>query len=85
MPVGKRFVYVLRSVNEPSHFYVGLASDVDDRLADHNSGKWPSPARWRPWRQHVVTEFADQLTAARFDRYLKSGSGRAFSRRHFQA
>jgi len=28
-------------------------------------------------------EFADGSTAARFERYLKSGSGRAFAKRHF--
>jgi hypothetical protein len=28
-------------------------------------------------------EFADERTARRFERYLKSGSGRAFAKRHF--
>jgi hypothetical protein len=28
-------------------------------------------------------EFADHRTAFRFERYLKSGSGRAFAKRHF--
>jgi putative endonuclease len=37
----------------------------------------------RPWRLIVAVECADEKTAKRFERYLKSGSGRAFSKRHF--
>ena len=33
----------------------------------------------------VSLEFADATVAGRFERYLKSGSGRAFARRHFGA
>jgi hypothetical protein len=31
----------------------------------------------------VSIRFADPRVAARFERYLKSGSGRAFAKRHF--
>jgi hypothetical protein len=31
----------------------------------------------------VSVEFPDQRAAVRFERYLKSGSGRAFAKRHF--
>jgi hypothetical protein len=37
----------------------------------------------RPWFFVVVIEFPAELEARRFERYLKSGSGRAFSKRHF--
>ena len=40
-------------------------------------------AKFRPGRTHVVVEFPDEAHAARFERYLKSGSGRAFAKRHF--
>jgi hypothetical protein len=33
----------------------------------------------------VCIEFVDERDAARFERYLKSASGRAFARRHFAA
>jgi predicted GIY-YIG superfamily endonuclease len=69
--------------NRP-RFYVGVTSDVDTRLADHNSGRCPHTAKHRPWRQHVVIEFPDEPRAIRFERYLKSGSGRAFAKRHFE-
>jgi predicted GIY-YIG superfamily endonuclease len=77
-------VYVLHSSLETSHFYVGLTSDVNGRLADHNAGRCPHTLRYRPWQIHVVIEFRDEARAIRFERYLKSGSGRAFAKRHFE-
>jgi predicted GIY-YIG superfamily endonuclease len=80
----KRFVYVLKNLDQSPKFYVGLSSDVDARLTDHNTGRCPDTASRRPWQLHVVVEFPDETRAIRFERYLKSGSGRAFARRHFE-
>ena len=80
----KRFVYVLRNANPHPHFYVGLTSDVAARLADHNSGRCSHTVSLRPWHLHVVIQFPDEKRAIRFERYLKSGSGRAFAKRHFE-
>lgn len=84
MPEQKRFVYVLKSGDSKAHFYVGVTSDVRARLSDHNDGRCPHTAKRRPWQLHVVIEFPDEPRALRFERYLKSGSGRAFARRHFE-
>jgi len=80
----KRFVYVLKNCEANPDFYVGLTSDVHGRVADHNAGHCLHTASRRPWHLHVVMEFSDQQTAIRFERYLKSGSGRAFTKRHFE-
>ena len=80
----KRVVYVLRNASPTPQFYVGLTSDVNARLADHNTGRCPHTASRRPWLLHVVIEFSDEQRAVRFERYLKSGSGRAFAKRHFE-
>jgi hypothetical protein len=37
----------------------------------------------RPWRLLVSIEFSTGQPAAHFERYLKSGSGRAFPKRRF--
>ena len=84
MAEDKRSVYVLRSGGSKSRFYVGLTHDVDSRLADHNAGRCPHTARYRPWTIHVTIHFPDEQRALDFERYLKSGSGRAFARRHFE-
>ena len=80
----KRFVYVLRNADPDSHFYVGLTSDVKGRLVDHNAGRCPHTVSRRPWQIHVIIEFPDEARAIRFERYLKTGSGRAFAKRHFE-
>jgi len=81
--IPKRFVYVLRTLSMPERHYVGLTSDVPTRLAWHNAGLSPHTAQYRPWRLVVAIEFQDQATAIAFERYLKSGSGRAFAKKHF--
>jgi predicted GIY-YIG superfamily endonuclease len=78
-----RFVYVLKTADPDPCFYVGVTSDVDARLAAHNAGRCRHTAPRRPWQRHIVIEFPDAERAIRFERYLKSGSGRAFAKRHF--
>jgi putative endonuclease len=82
--MNKRFVYVLRTAGDPARYYVGLTSDVSSRIKAHNSGACAHTARYRPWRPHVIIEFSDETSASAFEQYLKSGSGRAFARRHFE-
>ena len=80
----KHFVYVLKNADPVPRFYVGLTSDVRARVGDHNTGRCPHTARHRPWQLHVVIMFPDEPRAIRFERYLKSGSGREFAQRHFE-
>jgi predicted GIY-YIG superfamily endonuclease len=84
MPAAKRFVYILRTQASPSRYYTGITTDVLSRLADHNAGRSPHTAKYRPWIVDVVIEFADEERAARFEQYLKSGSGVAFAGRHLR-
>ena len=80
----KRFVYVLRSERDPRRHYVGLTADVRSRLSDHNAGDSAHTAKFRPWRLAVSIEFEMANQATEFERYLKTGSGRAFAKRHFE-
>jgi putative endonuclease len=81
--IGQRFVYILHSESDPSRHYVGRTADVDERLHWHNEGPSGYTGNHRPWLPIVVLEFPNGSAAARFERYLKSGSGRAFAKRHF--
>ena len=78
-----RFVYVLASATDPGRHYVGLTSNVATRIAVHNSGGSQHTAQHRPWRLIVSLEFTTQASAVAFEKYLKTGSGRAFAKRHF--
>jgi len=78
-----RIVYILRSQVLPAERYIGRTSDMQSRLHWHNHGPSGYTLRGRPWYAAVVIEFWDEPTAKHFERYLKSGSGRAFAKRHF--
>ena len=58
------------------------ADDLDDRLKHHNAGAVPSTKPHRPWRIKTVTAFTDEARARDFERYLKTQSGRAFTKKH---
>ncbi|MGE9745576.1 GIY-YIG nuclease family protein [Bdellovibrio bacteriovorus] len=76
------YVYSIKSINHPK-FYIGITADPKQRLADHNNGKSPHTSKYKPWKMAVCVWFADEQKAKDFEKYLKSGSGRAFSARHF--
>lgn len=75
----KHYVYIIESLEHPDQYYVGMTDDVDCRLADHNSGKSPHTAKFKPWRVIFHCWFDDVAKAQAFEKYLKSGSGRAFA------
>jgi putative endonuclease len=79
----KRFVYILRSDVDPTRHYVGVTSDVPRRLKKHNHAPVGYTVHSRPWSLVVSMEFGTQSAALKFEKYLKSGSGRAFATRHF--
>ena len=78
----KRIVYILRSLSDSDRFYTGLTSDLASRLEWHNCGPCGFTVDHRPWTVVVALTFATEKHARRFERYLKTGSGRAFSTRH---
>jgi predicted GIY-YIG superfamily endonuclease len=61
-----------------------VTSDLSNRLQWHNVGPVGQTRLHRPWSLSVSITFADEQRARRFERYLKSGSGRAFAKRHFE-
>ena len=83
--IEKRIVYIIRSNTDPSRHYVGITNDVPGRLEWHNHGPSGHTVAHRPWSLVVSMEFPTEADALRFERYLKSGSGRAFAKRHFGA
>ena len=75
------YVYLLESVRWKKR-YVGSTKDLKTRLSDHNSGKSSHTAKYRPWELVTYVAFSDAGQAWAFERYIKSGSGHAFARRH---
>ena len=79
----KRIVYILRSDSDPKRHYVGITADILNRLEWHNHGPCGHTIHNRPWSLDVSMAFPTEREAVRFEKYLKSGSGRAFAKRHF--
>jgi len=78
------YVYLLESTAFPDRAYIGHTRDLRARLADHNSGKSPHTAKYKPWRLVTYLAFSDEAKAIAFERYLKTGSGRAFANKRLR-
>ena len=80
---GGATVYRLRS-RESGRRYTGVTrQSVLARLVNHNSGGVPTTRCHRPWELEAAFWFQNESLAFAFERYLKSGSGHAFAKRHF--
>jgi putative endonuclease len=77
------YVYILVSETDNRRHYSGVTRDLHARLAEHNQGKCPHTSENRPWGIETAVAFRSEGKARRFERYLKTGSGREFARRHF--
>jgi predicted GIY-YIG superfamily endonuclease len=73
------YVYLLESDSSPGQRYVGLATDLKRRLAEHNAGKSAHTSKCIPWRLVTYVAFSNEQKAISFERYLKAGSGHAFA------
>jgi putative endonuclease len=78
-----KYVYLLKSKSHPDKSYIGLTSNFNQRLLEHNTGKSPYTTKYKPWETVVVIRFNDNRKAEAFEKYLKDGSGHAFAKRHF--
>ena len=74
------FVYILKSVKDNSR-YIGATSNLKQRLQDHNSEGNKYTTSKRPWKILWYCVFPDKEKAYLFERYLKSSSGYAFSKK----
>lgn len=68
------FVYILKSL-ERKRFYIGLSTNVEKRLTEHNQGKTPSTKPYRPWVLIYSESFESKLEAAKREWHLKHPGG----------
>jgi predicted GIY-YIG superfamily endonuclease len=74
------YVYVLLCNN--GEYYKGCTNNIEDRLQRHQKGYVESTREILPVKLVSYTMFTDQQKAYAYEKYLKSGSGRAFLKRH---
>ena len=77
------YTYIIESITKPGIYYRGHTGNLKQRLEEHNSGKCKSTEKKRPWRIKTYVAFDTIDKAQQFEKYLKSGSGHAFAKRHF--
>lgn len=74
-------VYVLLCSN--GDYYKGCTGDMERRLQQHQQGKVNSTRDFLPVKLICYISFTDKSKAFAFEKYLKSGSGRAFLKKRF--
>lgn len=62
--------------------YIGGTKDLKDRIHRHSSGYISATKNRLPIQLHSYFAFKEEHTAFLFEQYLKSGSGRAFMKKH---
>jgi putative endonuclease len=71
----------IQSKNNPDRYYVGLTTNVERRLKEHNAGKSIHTNKFMSWKLVSYTAFVDKSRAEKFEIYLKKASGRAFAKK----
>lgn len=74
------YVYILNLDEE--EVYIGQTADIDARLVKHRKNDVPSTSKYQSIEIAWYAAFVDKSTAISFEKYLKSGAGRAFRNSH---
>jgi hypothetical protein len=54
------YVYLIESFSAKGQRYVGMTTDLKQRLLEHNAGKSPHTSTFRPWRLTTYIAFAER-------------------------
>jgi predicted GIY-YIG superfamily endonuclease len=76
------YVYILECKKD-NGFYIGCTVDLKLRMERHKMGKVDATRNRRPLELLCYFAFKNKYQGFNFEKYLKSGSGRAFLKRHF--
>ena len=75
------YVYILKCSN--GDYYKGCTNNIQERLHRHHHGWVTATKEILPVQLITYIAFTDRYKAYEFEKYLKSGSGRAFLQKHF--
>ncbi|MDA1317134.1 MAG: GIY-YIG nuclease family protein [bacterium] len=63
-------------VNKQSNIYVGMTSNLERRIGQHNGNRSNWTRFKGPWKLVYEKEFTDSKLARSHEKYLKGGAGR---------
>jgi len=69
------YVYVIRSEKD-GRFYVGMCTDLERKLREHNAGKTFSTKGYLPWTLVFAEEYGSRTEGRNREKFLKGGSGK---------
>ena len=75
------YVYILLSQKDSSR-YDGTTEALKKRIKEHNSGNSKYSSSKMPYILKWYCAFDNKEMAYKFERYLKQGSGHAFTSKH---
>ena len=78
-------MYYAYSLKCKDGYYLGCTNDLKDRINRHQKGKISATADRLPIELDFYLAIKDKYKAFEFEKYLKSGLGRAFVKRHLAA
>lgn len=76
-------MYYVYSLKCKDGFYIGCTSDLKDRVKRHKAGQVDSTKYRLPVSLDFYFAIDNKFRAFAFEKYLKSGSGRTFIKKHF--
>lgn len=76
-------MYYVYSLKCKDGYYVGCTDDLKDRVTRHKKGHVIATKYRLPVELDFYIAFKSKYKAFDFERYLKTGSGRAFVKKHF--
>jgi len=65
-----------------SDYYAGSTENLTKRIKKHQSGAVPHTSKYLPVALVWYSGFRTKELAAKFEKYLKSSSGKAFRNKH---
>ena len=69
------YVYILRSLEFPERYYVGITGDLRSRLRKHNAGEVSHTSKYAPWEIKTYVAFADEKQALEEISQITVGKG----------
>ena len=76
-----QYVYILKSLKDQS-YYKGCTDDLRQRVKKHNSKGVKYSSTKAPFELEWYCAFKNKKKAFAFEKYIKSGSGFAFAKKH---
>lgn len=79
----KNLMHYVYSLKCKDGYYIGCTDNLKERLERHQKGYVPATKQRLPVELDFYIAMRDKYKAFEFEKYLKSGSGRAFINKHF--